>query len=291
MTPPLQPPRRTDSPSPGPTPAAVPGLEEQLRLVAEAFSRKAEAYDELDRLSPGAKRLREKVRARVAASVPPGGRILELNAGTGSDALALVRAGFRVHATEIAPGMLSAIRSKVERYAVGDRLTVQELSFTRLERLEGQTFDAVLSNSGGLNCISDLSPVCRCLPRLLVPGAAVIWVIMPHFCPWELAQVFRDPRVALRRLTPGGTWANVEGVRIHTTYHSVRRVRRALGPAFHLTHLEGLLLLTPPAGNITFAGRYPRLYRLLEAVEERICRIPPFRGWGDFFLAEFRFRP
>ncbi|GAB4108346.1 MAG: class I SAM-dependent methyltransferase [Acidobacteriota bacterium] len=291
MTRPPQPTHDADAASCRPAPATVPGLEEQLRLVAEAFSRKADAYDELDRISPSVKHLREKVRARVTASVPAGGRILELNAGTGSDALALVRSGFRVHATEIAPGMLSAIRSKVQRYGVGDRLTVQELSFTRLERLEGQLFDAVLSNTGGLNCISDLSPVCRQLPRLLVPGAAVIWVIMPRLCPWELAQIFRDPRVALRRLTPGGTWANVEGVRIRTTYHSARRVRQALGSAFQLTHLESLLLLTPPADNVTFAERHPRLYHLLVAVEERICRLPPFRGWGDFFLAEFRYRP
>ncbi len=268
-----------------------PEPEDHFQRVAEAFSRKAKAYDDLDRTSPGVQRLRRKVRARVAASVPPGGRILELNAGTGSDALALVQMGFRVHATEIAQGMLAAIRSKAEHHGVQDRLTVEELSFTRLDRLAGERFDAVLSNSGGLNCISSLAPVCRQLPRLLAADAAVIWVVMPPVCPWELAQIFRAPRVALRRLAPGGTWANVEGVRFRTTYHSARRVRRALGPAFQLTHLEALLLLTPPADNVTFVVRHPRLYRLLAAIEERICRLPPLRGWGDFFLAEFRYRP
>jgi methylase of polypeptide subunit release factors len=82
------------------------------------------------------------------------GSILELNAGTGSDAAYFADKGFLVHATDVADGMVNAIKEKAAR--LPERLTVQQLSFTELESVEGAPFDLVFSNFGGLNCIPDL---------------------------------------------------------------------------------------------------------------------------------------
>ena len=109
-----------------------------------------------------------------------GSSILELNAGTGTDAVQLAQRGYFVHATDIAPGMLDRLRDKVGDLNLGDRITWEQRSFLSLENVPGAPFDAVFSDLGGLNCIPDLSPVIQQLPKVLHAGSLVTWVLMPR---------------------------------------------------------------------------------------------------------------
>jgi len=83
--------------------------EPDLATIADAFSRTAEHYDNFADDHPHLTRMREQVYAHVVRHVPAGASILELNAGTGTDAVALARRGYRVHATDIAAGMLERV--------------------------------------------------------------------------------------------------------------------------------------------------------------------------------------
>ena len=112
--------------------------EPPLATIAEAFSRTAEKYDAFAEDHPHLTRMRGKVYAHVARLLPPGSRILELNAGTGTDAVQLARRGYYVHATDIAPGMLDRLREKIDRLDLGERITVQECSFTDLAACTGR---------------------------------------------------------------------------------------------------------------------------------------------------------
>lgn len=264
-------------------------MTDEFDSTAQAFSRKAAVYDTFGIDHVNQTRMREKVYAHVTALVPAGSHLLELNAGTGFDAVNLVRRGYRVHATDIAPGMIAEIERKVAREDLSDRLTVQQCSFTNLAAITAVPFDAVLSNSGGLNCISDLTRVTRDLPRLLRPGAIVTWVIMPRIYPWELAVSVKDWRVGTRRLRRGGVIANVEGLPVPTWYHRARDVAAAFGPRFAQVRLEGLSVVTPPADNKTFAVNHPRLYARLVRLDNALCNTRPFNGWGDFYILSMRF--
>lgn len=260
--------------------------------VAAAFSRKALVYDEFGRDHPNLQRMRERVYGAVLEHTQPPARILELNAGTGADAAYLAAQGFHVHATDLAPGMVAQIRQKIERLGLADRLTAQQCSFTDLAAVEGGPYDAVFSNFGGLNCVPGPALVARGLPRLLRPGAVVTAVVMPPFCPWDAAAALRgDWRTATRRWHRGGTTANVEGVRFTTYYFTPRQVRGAFGPDFRMRRLEGLSIFAPPADRKQFAHRFPRLYRALASLDERLCFRWPFRAWGDFFIISLRYEP
>src|SRR5687768_4202797 len=57
--------------------------------------------------------MRRAVWRRLDAYFCPGDRVLELNCGTGEDAIYLGRRGVRVLATDIAPAMLDVARGKV----------------------------------------------------------------------------------------------------------------------------------------------------------------------------------
>ena len=95
-----------------------------LETIAEAFSRTAEKYDSFAEDHPHLTRMRNKVYSHVMHYVPRGARILELNAGTGTDAVELARRGYFVHATDIAPGMLNRLREKVNRLGLQERVTM-----------------------------------------------------------------------------------------------------------------------------------------------------------------------
>jgi ubiquinone/menaquinone biosynthesis C-methylase UbiE len=260
--------------------------------IAEAFSRTAERYDRFAEDHPNQTRMRNKVYAHLTGVVPPGARILELNAGTGTDAVHLARVGFRIHATDIAPGMLERLRDKVDRFGLADRVTVQNCSFTQLDRITGGPFDAVFSNLGGLNCVADLRAVIDALPLVLRPGGIVTWVLMPPVCLWELALVFTGHvRLALRRLARGGTRAHLEGLVFTVHYFTPGQVIRSFGDDYRLLASEGLSVITPTAESKNLAKRHPRIYRALAWLDDRLAPRPPWSGWGDFFIISFRYEP
>lgn len=262
----------------------------QLSQVAIAFSRKAGVYDAFGQDHANLQRMRNKVYAQVARWTPAGSHILELNAGTGLDAAALVERGYRVHATDIAPGMVAEMERKKEILGLDGRFTIQLCSFTELDKVEVGPFDAVFSNFGGLNCVAELTAVTRHLPHLLKPGGVLTWVIMPPICPWELALLPKDWRVATRRLRRGGVVANVAGIPFQTFYFTPGQVQKALGPAFHTLALSGLSIVTPTADNDQFARRHPRLFRWLVRLDDWLCERPFFNRMGDFFILTAQFK-
>ncbi len=263
-----------------------------LRAVDEGFSRKAEVYDAYCEDHPVIRRARDVIRREVMERIQKSGSILELNAGTGSDAAYFFQQGCRIHATDVAAGMLSATESKRQALGAGERFTIQRVSFTELDRVQGAPFDLVFSNFGGLNCIPELRAVTKFLPRLLKPCGHVVWVVMPPFCPWEILQALRGQfRVAFRRFHPHGVAANVEDADVMTWYHSPKSVRDAFGADFRLLRRRSISLFCPPSYMDRFPRRFPRLTNALLNLDERIGASFPFNRWGDFLMYAFQYAP
>jgi len=263
-----------------------------LETIAEAFSRTAEKYDSFADDHPHLTRMRDKVYSHVARFVPRGARILELNAGTGTDAVQLARRGYFVHATDIAGGMLNRLRDKVRDLNLGQRISVEERSFLSLGDVAGAPFEAVFSDLGGLNCVPDLTPVIQQLPKVLKPGGTVTWVLMPRVCLWEMGEVFRGNfRLAFRRFRRDGVRANLEGLNFDVFYFSPKQAIRWFGEDYELLALEGLSVLTPTAESKNFAKLFPRLYRALSWLDDRLSPRWPWLGWGDFYMLTMRYVP
>ena len=267
-------------------------IEPSLGVISEAFSRTAEKYDAFAVDHPHQARMRNKVYAYFTRLVPPGSRLLELNCGTGTDAVELAGRGYSVHATDIAPGMLDRLRAKVDELGLHDRITVEERSFLSLSDVPGAPFDAVFSDLGGLNCIADLSPVIQQLPKVLEPNGIVTWVLMSHVCLWEMAEVLRGhPRLAFRRFARGAVRSHLEGLYFDVYYFSPRQVARWFGDDFQFLALEGLSVITPTAESKNFAKNHPSFYRVLSWLDDRLASHAPWNGWGDFYMISFRYKP
>ena len=262
-----------------------------IDTIAEAFSRTAEKYDSFAEDHPHLTRMRNKVYAHVTRYIPHDARILELNAGTGTDAVQLAQRGYFIHATDIAPGMLDRLPEKIEKMGLHGRVTMEERSFLSLEDTRGAPFDAVFSDLGGLNCVPDLTPIIQQLPKILKVGGIVTWVLMPHICLWEMAEVFRGNfSLAFRRFSHGSVRANLEGLKFDVYYFSPRQVIRWFGDDFDLLSLEGLSVITPTAESKNFAKWHPRLYGVLSWLDDKLSSRWPWSGWGDFYVLTMLYR-
>ncbi|MDQ3072506.1 MAG: methyltransferase domain-containing protein [Bacteroidota bacterium] len=265
---------------------------EQTALVAEAFSRNATYFDEVDEKNPIVAWMRKRVRSHFLSTLKPASRILEINAGTGIDAEYFAGLGHTVLATDNAPGMLEKMRQKI---AVSDhpgRLTARQCSFNDLRLLNEGTFDAIYSNFGGLNCTADLGEVISRFASLLNPGGTATLVIMPRVCPWELLQIVRGKAgLAFRRLKKNGAPSLLGGVYFYTYYYTPREVIKYFGSDFEMLKLESLGCLVPPPYMENFPARLPRLFRSLRKWEEKIAHYRTFRNWGDYFILTMQYLP
>lgn len=258
----------------------------QEQQASAAFSKQAPVFDKIDEENKLIVWMRKRIHKEVMSFIRKEDYLLELNCGTGIDALYFASQGIRVKATDNAPGMLSQLRNKVAAANLEDRVTVQQCSFNNLEQIGiSPQFDYVFSDFGGLNCTDKLDKILTDIDGLLKPGGRFTLVIMPKVCPWEMLTIFRGYfKTAFRRFRKGGTLAKVEGVPFQCYYYDPRFIIRQMAPDYKLLSLKGLAITVPPPYIEQFIERRPRLFRALEKWENRLWSKAPFNRWCDHFM-------
>lgn len=232
--------------------------------------------------------LRSIVWQRVAALVPPESRVLELNCGTGADAVWLGARGNEVMATDASVEMVEVASRRVAVAGLGDRVTVRQMAFDELAGgLVAERFDAVLSDFGGLNCASSLEALADDLATLLRPGGVAVLVPMGRFVPWEWAWfgLRGDLRKAGRRLRGRANW---QGLVLQ--YPTPRRLRAVFGRDFEVLAVRPLGVAIPPSFAIGFVDRHPRLWAVLVRAEAVLARVPGTAWLSDHVIVELRRR-
>ena len=263
-----------------------------IERTRQAFSAQAPAFDSYDESNVILQWMRRQVYRHEEEFLSPGDSILELNAGTGIDAVYFAQKGHRVLAIDNADGMLHELRNKIRRLNLEGKIRAADRSFTELNGLPEEKFDHVFSNFGGLNCIADLHLVTDQLPRLLNPGATVTFVIMPRVCPWELLHLLTgNMKLALRRFSPSGTIATIEHFQFLTYYYSPRDVVRSFDSRFRLLRLRGLASLSPPPHMTAFALKHRSIYNSLTWFDEHCSHLPPFNRWADHTIITMKYSP
>ena len=252
----------------------------------QPFDAAARDYDvDFGRL-PGVARLRRRVQSVLFGLFPEGSRLLELNCGTGTDAIALAMAGRRVHATDASPSMIGVARTKARPLNLDQLLVFDILPFDRTGSLTGTTFDGVFSNMGGLNCVRDLSPIFHSLAAITVPGSYCVIVLLSGFSLWEsLSFLLRGtPRSALRRSSASGVDVPVGNGAVRTYFHSPAALRKSISPWFRSVRAMALNVFTPPPGSTQAHRQLARVLPVLEWLEDRSASLPLIRHGGDHTL-------
>jgi len=264
-------------------------MNEQAASVA--FTRQSAVFDKLYSADTIIRYKRQRVWDHLEKYLQPQSAILELNAGTGEDAIHLAAAGHHIHATDISEGMLSHLAEKTRQYGLQKNISREQCSFTKLDTLQLKgPYDAVFSNFAGLNCTQQLDKVLHSLTPLVKPGGVVTLVVLPPFCLWEFLFIFKGKfRTALRRFAgKRGARAHLEGTYFRCWYYKPSYIRQQLKDSFDPVALEGLCTLVPPSYLQHFAEKRPALYRFLEKMENKWKHRWPWKYIGDYYIITLR---
>lgn len=242
--------------------------------------------------------MRAAVWRRLDANFVPGSHVLELNCGTGEDALYLARKGIHVLATDVSAAMCEVARKKtmqaqMSRYVSVMPMAIEAIGNWQLAIGDPQRptpnaqppFDGLLSNFGGLNCVADLSALARDAATVLRPGARVVLCIMGPWVPWEWLWYLGkgQPRKAFRRLGRDGVaWRD-----LRIRYPSVRAVRQHFALGFRFLRASAVGALLPPSYAESWAYKHPRFVKTLNRIERRFESHPVLTNLADHYVIEF----
>jgi ubiquinone/menaquinone biosynthesis C-methylase UbiE len=259
--------------------------------AAEAFSEQSKIFDDLYSGNKIIQYKRERVRNHIKKYLKPESFILELNAGTGEDAIWFSKNGHKVHATDISGGMMEKLKEKISNHHLQSQVSNEVISFTELNRLFNKgPYDLIFSNFAGLNCTNELNKVLGSFSSLLKPNGVVTLVILPKFCLWEFLLLFKGKfRIAFRRFfSRNGRKAHIEGHFFKCWYYNPSFITRHLKKDFDLLSIEGLCTLVPPSYMENFAGKRSRLFESLKMKEERWKNKWPWKFIGDYYIISLR---
>jgi ubiquinone/menaquinone biosynthesis C-methylase UbiE len=256
-----------------------------------AFDKQSKVFDEIYSGNTIIQYKRKRVRDHAEKIIHQNSNILELNAGTGEDAVYFAQHGHHVHATDISEGMLLQLDEKVKSKRLEKKISLEICSFTRLNELKKKgPYDFIFSNFAGLNCTNELDKVLQSLSPLLKPGGIITLVILPKFCLWETSLLFKGKsKTAFRRFfSSKGAKAHIEGEHFRCWYYNPSFVKKHLKKDFDLLKCEGLCTFVPPSYIENFGEKHPRAFKLLKKIEERWKAKWPWRSIGDYYIISFQ---
>ena len=262
----------------------------EIGIVAGAvFDRLAASYDHDFTGSLIGRAQRNVVWKVLLKTFHPNDNILELNCGTGEDAFFLARNDISVFACDASQQMIARADQRLSVNSLAHLVVFCHLPTERIAELDSAiSFDGVLSNFSGLNCIEDLKPVATSLAKLVKPGGHLLLCLSTRFCLIEILYYLSHGQVskAFRRCK-GHSIAQLNNVPLPVYYPTLRTLRRTFAPHFKLRSHIGVGVTIPPSYLEPWAQRHPYFFRILCRLETLFANLPFFRTTGDHVLLCF----
>jgi len=261
-------------------------LENTLQHTKKAFDSAALSYDEDESRNEILKWMRVVVQKIYLKNFKTGDRLLELNAGTGTDALYLAEHGIYVLATDISENMIGTIREKVRRKNAGKFVSAKLCPFDKIGTIEESNFDGIISNFGGLNCIHEFEKLTDGLSAKIKKGGKFIAVVMNKYCPWEIFYYSAkfDFKNVFRRSKKEGIDAALGNELIRTYYFTPAQFAGYFQKHFKVRKIYTLGLFTPPPFLIGIYRRFRPIVKLFMKTDQLLNDIFPFNRAGDHFI-------
>ena len=257
--------------------------------TASAFDAAAGKYDEIFSQSAIGLLQRSRVKYFIekefSAAHPH--NILELNCGTGEDALWLAAQNRNVLATDISEKMIEITKKKIA--GLPNTATMQ-LSFTNLKnKLTDEKFDFIFSNFGGLNCADEdaLKDLGKQLFSVTENNATLAFVVMSTNCWWENLY-FSFKRLKKRRQMR--SVATLNGAAFPVWYYTPAQLQTLFKPYFEKQYQKPVGLFIPPSYLNNFFLRKRFLLKLLSVLEKLFGSFGFLANTADHYLMLFKKR-
>jgi len=214
--------------------------------------------------------------------------ILEINCGTGADAVWMAKHGYQVTATDISPKMIEIAQRKSDSGSP----TFLEVDINELpHHFKNEKFDLIFSNFGGLNCLSEiqLELFFKNTSQLLTPKGQLVLVIMPKNTVWEHIYFLSkaDFKKVFRR-KKGSLIANVNGENVITYYYNPKETAQLAEYYFDYQKSYPIGFFIPPSYFEPILKNKYRLTSLLNTLESKIQRRKSLAKYADHYLIVFQ---
>ncbi len=218
-------------------------------------------------------------------------KILELNCGTGEDAIRFAQRGHQVFATDLSETMAKCTLDKVVENKLQQKIDVFTCDARAIDLCDfSSEFDLVFSNFGGLNCLNadELEKLAADLFQLLKPGGRFIAVVMPKFCVWESFYFLTkfDFTKMFRRNTSNSLPVSVGDDYVNTWYYSPAHFNSLFKEYFKKLAVKPVGVSIPPSymeGNV---GNKTQLMGILNNLEDSLGSIAILSTVSDHFLID-----
>ncbi|ABF39880.1 conserved hypothetical protein [Candidatus Koribacter versatilis Ellin345] len=260
--------------------------------AGSAFDGIANEYDELFTNSLIGRAQRAVVWREIDRTFQPGDTVLDLNCGTGEDALYLVKRGINVVGCDASRRMVEVAQNKLRGITNPARGEFHVLANEQLCELHASAkFQGVLSNFAGINCASELRNVAVQMSNILSPGAIAVICVYSKFCAWEVVffGLKGQWKRAVRRFGREDT-ARVGGASVTVYYRSLREIRETFAPWFRVCRIQAVGLTVPPSFLEHWISRNRKLCRTFMKVDDALRAVPGIRACGDHVLITFERR-
>lgn len=256
-----------------------------------AFDALAEIYDDVFTNSCVGQAQRASVWREIDRHFGSGQRILEINCGTGMDALYLAKRGAHVVACDVSREMIMLARRRLAREGLESSVDFRVLATESIREVGNVAlFDGALSDFAGLNCVDDLSSVGSEVAGLLKPGAKFIVCVFGRWCLWEAVWYLAQgkARKAFRRLTREARVVPLtDAAALRVWYPTLRDLKRAFAPHFQLEGWKGVGVAVPPSYVEFLAAHHQRVLEAAEILDRGFGRVPIVKSLADHIVLTF----
>lgn len=258
--------------------------------MPEAFDNIAKEYDTDFTYSKIGRAQRAKVHEELTKYLKNNSNvsILEINCGTGEDALFLSNYSNSILATDISKKMIEVAKQKdkdsIIDFAVLDINNIHKHTFNN-------KFDFIFSNFGGLNCLNEkqLSSFFNSAHTLLNPEGTIIAVLMPKYCIWEIVYYIARGKFnqAFRRIKKEGVSVILNNQACMTWYYNPNNIKLLSKPLFKNKKVVPIGLAIPPSYlEKSFLTNRPWFSLLLW--KEKLLSFSFFSAFSDHYLIQLQ---
>jgi SAM-dependent methyltransferase len=258
----------------------------QKRMAALAFDHLATDYDAVFTYSSVGCAQRAAVWECAKNIFTPRSRLLELNCGTGEDAIYFAQQGFNLASCDISPAMISQARQKARQTPAGDRIRFYVHATENIGELpERHPFSGAFSNFSGLNCVKDLDGLAASLAPRLLPGSPLLFCFSTRYCLWEIAwHLLRGDLTRCKRRWSGYHETTLGNTILPIYYPTCKEIGRSFARSFRLIAVYGIGITVPPSYVEPWIAKHPGLLQAFRRIDSAICRLPMINNLGDHML-------
>lgn len=211
-------------------------------------------------------------------------RILEINCGTGEDAIWFAKQNHLVTATDISEKMIEQAKSKGEY----ENLTFLQIDCLKIhQNFNEKEFNFLFSNFGGLNCLNanQQQTFFENIGSVLEQNSKLALVIMPKNTLWEqfyfsvkgkFSEVFRRKKES--------AMVNVATESIPTFYYNPKDIVTLAKSNFKCIEYKPIGFFIPPSYLEPFVRKHELVFRILKKLDNWIKNLSFFSKYADHYI-------